>query len=214
MLFKIYLRQLLVAKHVIQTKKLSKSSFDWLVGEIQTRFERSLVHPGEMVGSIGAQSMGEPATQMTLNTFHMAGVASKNVTLGVPRLKEVINVAATIKTPSLKIFLEPEYAKEMKQAQAVGNHIEYTTLSHVVASSAIYYDPEPTSTIIDADQELLAFHRRTALFDPDASEPKSPWLLRFELDSSKLTGRNLSIEAIEDKLRAELRHDDRNNENQ
>jgi len=60
-----------------------------------------LVNPGEMVGSIGAQSMGEPATQMTLNTFHLAGVGTKNVTLGVPRLKEVINVASTIKTPSL-----------------------------------------------------------------------------------------------------------------
>jgi len=52
--------------------------------------------------------MGEPATQMTLNTFHNAGISSKNVTLGVPRLKEVINVAKTIKTPSLKIFLENE----------------------------------------------------------------------------------------------------------
>lgn len=64
-----------------------------------------MVNPGEMVGSIGAQSMGEPATQMTLNTFHLAGVGTKNVTLGVPRLKEVINVASTIKTPSLQIFL-------------------------------------------------------------------------------------------------------------
>ena len=215
-LFKIYLRQLLAAKHVIQTKKLSRSSFDWLVGEIKTRFERSLVHPGEMVGSIGAQSMGEPATQMTLNTFHMAGVASKNVTLGVPRLKEVINVAATIKTPSLKIFLEPEYAKDVANAQAVGNQIEYTTLSHVVASSGIYYDPDPTTTIIQADEELLRFHHRTALTarddigDPDGNEAKprneapSPWLIRFELDASKLAGKFLSIEAIDDKLREEL----------
>lgn len=62
-----------------------------------------------MVGSIGAQSIGEPATQMTLNTFHNAGISSKNVTLGVPRLKEIINVAKNIKTPSMKIYLENEY---------------------------------------------------------------------------------------------------------
>lgn len=62
-----------------------------------------------MVGSIGAQSMGEPATQMTLNTFHFAGVSAKNVTLGVPRLKEIINVAKNIKTPSMKIYLEEQY---------------------------------------------------------------------------------------------------------
>jgi DNA-directed RNA polymerase II subunit RPB1 len=58
--------------------------------------------------------MGEPATQMTLNTFHNAGISSKNVTLGVPRLKEVINVAKTLKTPSLKVFLLPEVSKNEK----------------------------------------------------------------------------------------------------
>jgi DNA-directed RNA polymerase II subunit RPB1 len=60
-----------------------------------------------MVGSIAAHSLGEPATQMTLNTFHFAGVSSKNVTLGVPRLKEVINVAKNLKTPMVSIFLDP-----------------------------------------------------------------------------------------------------------
>lgn len=67
-----------------------------------------------MVGSVAANSIGEPATQMTLNTFHNAGISSKNVTLGVPRLKEVINVARTksLKTPSLKIFLDPKISKD------------------------------------------------------------------------------------------------------
>ena len=60
--------------------------------EIDATFNQSIVHPGEMVGTVAAQSIGEPATQMTLNTFHYAGVSSKNITLGVPRLKEIINV--------------------------------------------------------------------------------------------------------------------------
>ena len=64
-----------------------------------------------MVGSVAANSIGEPATQMTLNTFHNAGISSKNVTLGVPRLREVINVAKNLKTPSLKIFLDPKISK-------------------------------------------------------------------------------------------------------
>ena len=76
-----------------------------------------------MVGSIGAQSMGEPATQMTLNTFHSAGISSKNVTLGVPRLKEVINVAKTIKTPGLKIFLEPSIQRDEKEVARIGASI-------------------------------------------------------------------------------------------
>ena len=58
-----------------------------------------------MVGALAAQSLGEPATQMTLNTFHYAGVSAKNVTLGVPRLKELINVSKKPKTPSLTVYL-------------------------------------------------------------------------------------------------------------
>jgi len=81
-----------------------------------------------MVGSIAAQGMGEPATQMTLNTFHFAGVSAKNVTLGVPRLKEIINVSKNIKTPSLKIILEEKYRKREAVVTKLGSLIEYTTL--------------------------------------------------------------------------------------
>lgn len=111
-----------------------------------------------MIGSIGAQSIGEPATQMTLNTFHMAGVASKNMTQGVPRLKEIINVATTIKTPSLTIKLEEAYRRDINHAHEVGNYIEFTNLGQVVANSSIYYDPDPKNTIIKADQEMLEFY--------------------------------------------------------
>ena len=61
--------------------------------------------PGEAVGALSAQSLGEPATQMTLNTFHHAGVSAKNVTLAIPRLKEIINVSKKPKILSLTIFL-------------------------------------------------------------------------------------------------------------
>ncbi len=66
-----------------------------------------------MVGALGAMSLGEPATQMTLNTFHYAGVSAKNVTLGVPRLKEIINVSKNPKTPSLTVFLKPAAARRL-----------------------------------------------------------------------------------------------------
>lgn len=75
------------------------------------------VHPGEMVGALAAQSLGEPATQMTLNTFHYAGVSAKNVTLGVPRLKEIINVSKRPKTPSLTIFLRGQAARDAEKCK-------------------------------------------------------------------------------------------------
>lgn len=88
-----------------KSHKLNSEAFEWILGEIETRFNQAIVQPGEMVGALAAQSLGEPATQMTLNTFHYAGVSAKNVTLGVPRLKEIINVSKHPKTPSLTVFL-------------------------------------------------------------------------------------------------------------
>jgi DNA-directed RNA polymerase II subunit RPB1 len=84
-----------------------------------------------MVGALAAQSLGEPATQMTLNTFHFAGVSSKNVTLGVPRLKEIINISKKPKAPSLTVFLIGAAARDAEKAKNVLCRLEHTTLRKV-----------------------------------------------------------------------------------
>lgn len=76
-----------------------------------------------MVGALAAQSLGEPATQMTLNTFHYAGVSAKNVTLGVPRLKEIINVSKKPRTPSLTVFLTGGAAHDAEKAKVVSQFL-------------------------------------------------------------------------------------------
>lgn len=134
-LVKIYMRSILSAKRLLLEDNFSSSSFDWLLGEIKSRFSQGLVNPGEVVGSIAAHSLGEPATQMTLNTFHFAGVSSKNVTLGVPRLKEIINVSRNIKTPIMQIYLGNEFKKSEKSVMKVQGLIEHTTLIDLVDSS-------------------------------------------------------------------------------
>lgn len=70
-----------------------------------TKYVKAKIEPGSTVGAVGAQSIGEPGTQMTLKTFHFAGVASMNVTLGVPRIKEIINAAKAISTPIISCKL-------------------------------------------------------------------------------------------------------------
>ena len=87
------------------------------IGKIKVSFDLFQANPGEMVGALAAQSLGEPATQMTLNTFHYAGVSAKNVTLGVPRLKEIINVSKKPKTPSLTVFLIGQAARDAERAK-------------------------------------------------------------------------------------------------
>ncbi|XP_071952923.1 DNA-directed RNA polymerase III subunit RPC1-like [Antedon mediterranea] len=90
---------------------------------------RSKMEPGTAVGAVAAQSIGEPGTQMTLKTFHFAGVASMNITLGVPRIKEIINASKNISTPIITAQLEdnkdPEFARRVK------GRIEKTKLGEV-----------------------------------------------------------------------------------
>ena len=124
---------------------------------------------------MAAQSLGEPATQMTLNTFHFAGVSSKNVTLGVPRLKEIINISKNPKAPSLTVFLTGNAAKDAEKAKTVLCRLEHTTLRKVTANTAIYYDPDPQNTEIAEDQEFVNVYYEMPDFDPTRI---SPWLLR------------------------------------
>jgi DNA-directed RNA polymerase I subunit RPA1 len=80
---------------------------------MELKYLRSLIDPGEAVGVLAAQSIGEPSTQMTLNTFHLAGFAAGNVTLGVPRLREIIMTASrSIKTPTITLTMRPDVPEE------------------------------------------------------------------------------------------------------
>lgn len=74
-----------------------------LIALCARRYEAKRIDHGSTVGAVGAQSIGEPGTQMTLKTFHFAGVASMNVTLGVPRIKEIINASKNISTPIMEV---------------------------------------------------------------------------------------------------------------
>ncbi|KAG7162943.1 DNA-directed RNA polymerase II subunit RPB1-like 12 [Homarus americanus] len=156
-----------------------------------------LAVPGEMVGALAAQSLGEPATQMTLNTFHFAGVSSKNVTLGVPRLKEIINISKKPKAPSLTVFLVGAAARDAEKAKNVLCRMEHTTLKKVTSNTAIYYDPDPQNTVVAEDQEFVNVYYEMPDFDVSRI---SPWLLRIELDRKKMTDKKLTMEQISQKI--------------
>ena len=125
-LFQILIRSKLASKRVLRDYRLNKKAFEELLGQIENKFNQAIVSPNEMVGVVAAQSIGEPTTQMTLNTFHYAGVGSKGaVTMGVPRLKEIINVTERMKTPSLTIYPVESVKKDKKLVEKMHSHLAY-----------------------------------------------------------------------------------------
>jgi len=159
--FRMHLRATFATRRVLERFHLTREAFDWVIGEVETKFNQSVAHPGEMCGTLAAQSIGEPATQMTLNTFHYAGVSSKNVTLGVPRLKEIINVATNIKTPSLTVYLDPEISVDSSLAKNVQQELAYTSLRTVTAAVEIWYDPDPVRLL---SKRILFSSNHSSLF--------------------------------------------------
>ncbi|KAK3049720.1 hypothetical protein LTS18_012701, partial [Coniosporium uncinatum] len=111
--------------------KISRTALNTFLNLCLTKYERSKVQPGHAVGAVGAQSIGEPGTQMTLKTFHFAGVAGMSITQGVPRIKEIINASKVISTP---VITCPLHNKESPYAaRMVKSRIEKTYLRDIVA---------------------------------------------------------------------------------
>jgi len=102
-----------------------------IITQVKADYEHSRVEPCEAVGVVAAQSIGEPGTQMTMRTFHYAGVAEINVTLGLPRLIEIVDARKIPSTPTMTIKLTPEYAHDRDLAREVAWAIESSTILHL-----------------------------------------------------------------------------------
>ena len=200
LLIKAQLRSRLAFKRVALEMRLNKLAFAHVLGEVENRFTRALVNPGEMVGVLAAQSIGEPATQMTLNTFHFAGVSSKNVTLGVPRLKEILNVATNIKTPSMVVYQEGDSASQAT-AKLLRSAVEHTKLRSVTAATEIYHDPDIQSTAIEADLDMVESYFIIPEESHDSPDNQSRWLLRLTLDRQKMLDKGLRVEDVAMKIK-------------
>lgn len=160
LLFKIMWTYYLSPKDLLMNKRYNKKALFVLLETLVLTYKRALVAPGEMVGIIAAQSIGEPTTQMTLNTFHFAGVASKsNVTRGVPRIEELMSLTTAIKNPSLTVFLKPEEQSDQDRANSIQYMLEHTRLRNIVKSVQICYDADDLNTLMEEDRELIAQFR-------------------------------------------------------
>ncbi len=154
---------------------INDNQLAFLLYEIETRYNLSKITVGEMVGIIAAQSLSAPLMQLTLNTFHSTGISSKNVTLGIPRLKELINLSKNNKSPTLTIYtneqnvdiknkLEFKNMKNfIKKSSVIDSKLKYEEISNIY-NIGRPFDISSSCLYIEIDNELLEYTNIT-LFD-------------------------------------------------
>jgi DNA-directed RNA polymerase II subunit RPB1 len=203
-LFKVMYYFYLSPKELLTVKRFNRKTLISLLEMITTVYKNAIVAPGEMVGMIAAQSIGEPTTQMTLNTFHFAGVASKsNVTRGVPRIEEILSLSDNPKNPSVTIYIPKELEGARENAQKLIPRIEHTKLNEVVSSIDICFDPDDLNSLIEEDVDTLTqyyeFERmidQCGVVNINDNKEKSKWILRMEMDKESMLEKNITMDDI------------------
>ena len=209
-LFEVMYYYYLSPKNLLVKKRFHRNALVMLLETVILKYKSSIVHPGEMVGVIAGQSIGEPTTQMTLNTFHLAGVASKsNVTRGVPRIEELLRITKNPKNPSLTVHLKEMDETDMDKAINFSKMIEYTKLVDLVKSVKIYFEPKERSTHISEDKILMdQFYEFEDMIDKCKTnsvgesalelEKKawSNWIIRLEILPDVLLDKNITMDDI------------------
>lgn len=172
---------------------LNKDTLENILDTIIEGYRSSLAEPGEAIGVITAQSIGEPSTQMTLRTFHYAGIREFNVTLGLPRLIEVVDARKKASTPIMEIYLDEEHSTSLEKAKEVARRIEHTTVENV--STEITFDPyEGIIIVLDEDmlkdkglskKDVIDALSKLKLGDVVEDE-ENPWIIRVRIPLEKI----------------------------
>jgi DNA-directed RNA polymerase II subunit RPB1 len=200
--FHTLLRYYLAPKKAIVVHRLSQKLFDELMRDIRYRYIKSQTHAGEMVGALAAQSIGEPTTQLTLNTFHSAGTAKANATSGVPRIEELLSASANPKRPGNTVYLRPDISSDQDATISKMKEIQRTTLRDITKSVRIYYDPPISGTVVEEDMDILALYQEFTVSEGETCE--SPWIMRLELNDAEQAARNiLDLTEVVTKLKNE-----------
>jgi DNA-directed RNA polymerase II subunit RPB1 len=195
--FKYALYEILAPKKCIFAYKLSKEQLEEISKDIISSFNYSIVEPGEMVGIIAAQSLGEPVTQLMLNVFHSSGVGGKGgSSIGVDRIKEVFSLSKNPKEPIMMIYLDKEHKENKNFGNKIASHIKFTTIKDLRTKIEIYYDPKPYGKdgFMEKDNIKTIFYNYQQNKNCCTNTIDGlPWLMRIEFDKEKLLTKEVSL---------------------
>lgn len=195
-LFRVLFFFNLTPKVLLLEYHFNRETLRVLLDYITMRYYKSIIHPGEMIGIVCAQSVGEPTTQATLNTFHNAGVASRsNVTTGLTRISELLNLTVNVSKPAMTVYIKRHEEHDIDTAIKIMNDLTYVTLAQLISSITILYDPHDTR--VDEDTLLLQQYRD---FEKNIcnieTQTRNPWLVRMKLDSMKMADYYVTMDDV------------------
>ena len=204
-LFGIRIRALLTTRRVLEEFRLTRVAFDWILREIRRAFRMALVQPGEACGALAALAIAQHATAPLMPVVPRPGVSPTTVLLGVPRLKELLDAKADIATPLITVYFTDAAQHDVSLAKAVTLSLRCVMLSDLVSSVQVHYDPELLGTTIDEDKEWVDAYFAIPDEDEEADfQHHSQWLLRFELNRTKVLDRRLQMADIAKRISASL----------
>ena len=137
----------------LKERKVTKKQLDEIIQRTAAAYGYAKIEPHEAAGVVSAQSIGEPGTQMTMRTFHYAGVAEINVTLGLPRLIEIVDARKNPSTPMMTIFLEKDFAFDREKARQIAWEIEATNITVLGSMST---DITEMKIIVELNKKALS----------------------------------------------------------
>lgn len=198
LLFKFYLYDVLAPKKCTHLYRFNSIEFDEIIEYIKKTIILAKVDGGEMVGFVGAHSIGEPVTQANLKSFHKSGTG-KAVTGGLGRVKELLSVTKNQKTPITEIYVNDAYKNNKVIVSKIASYLKYTTMHDIVASVDIYYDPDPYSktSVMSRDNVANIFEGNPGKSGCQSDITGLPWVLKLTLSKEKMIDRNISMLEIQ-----------------
>lgn len=201
-------------------RELSDAELEKLIIKVRKAYDRARVEAGEAVGTVAAQSVGEPGTQMTMRTFHYAGVAELNVTLGLPRLIEIVDARKKISTPTMAIYFDDDHKDDEEFVKKLANRIGKSTLNDILKDFYINYAEMKIEAVLDAEkiedkrldfEEILAnvekaFKRSNRKDNVLIFEPAKQTIRELRLLADKV--RDLQISGIKNIGKVIIRRED------
>jgi DNA-directed RNA polymerase II subunit RPB1 len=192
-ILKLAIYEYLSPKRCLFEYKLTKTDFDNIIKEMKQSFLKAIIQPGEPVGVISGQSMGEGTTQMTLNTKHAIGSSKGGGNVGLPRIKEIINNSKEAKYPTSLIFFKDEYSTDKTTVDHISSFLKYISINDLKTSEEIYFSIKDSKN--DLSKKLASDNVKIPLFVNNQQEDLNnlPCVIRLELSREKMLDKSITL---------------------